>query len=142
MKAKHVLIADDEKHTYFALSLILRRSGFKVTAVDCGKEALKKITEIMENRESLDLLIIDIQMPGLTGFEIIEEIERRNFFIPVLVVSGYKYNDKLNGLVQKTCVGYLEKPFEPDELLYQIELVLEKFSRMPSPRLHDYSTNT
>jgi len=125
-KAKHVLVGDDEGHTRLTLSLVLRKGGFKVTAVGDGMEVLNKVLESRKGPDPIDLLLIDFQMPGLTGLELVTELERLKIPWPVLIMSGYSDKEMLAEAMRKGCVGYLEKPFEPEELLSRVKWALEK----------------
>lgn len=123
---KHIFLVEDELHLRLTLSLILRKTGFRVTAVEDGSKALKLLQEMKEKPERIDLLVTDIQMPGLTGIEIIEGIEKMNFKIPCLVITGYGNKDTVIELMRKGCSEYLDKPFEPEEFLKRVNIVLEK----------------
>ena len=125
-KAKHVLVGDDEEHTRLTLSLVLKKAGFKVTTAGDGTEVLDKVLELREGPDSIDLLLIDFQMPGLTGLELVTELGRLKIPWPVLIMSGYSDKEMVAEAMRRGCVGYLEKPFEPDALLKRIEWVLEK----------------
>ena len=75
MTGKQVLIADDEDNILLVLSIILKKAGFTIILAKNGKQALSKILELKSLGESIDLLITDIQMPVMTGFELIDEIK-------------------------------------------------------------------
>ena len=124
MNSKHLLVADDEKHIRLALSLILRRTGYRVTMVEDGQELLLKVLELKDGARP-DLLIIDIQMPGWTGLELIEKLAKRGLAIPILLISGYKYREMVAGFKTSEAITYLEKPFSPEELLLQVEYLLQ-----------------
>lgn len=126
---KHALVADDEKHTRVALSLILRKAGFRVTAVEDGLQALKTFVSARRQSTPFDLLIIDIQMPGLTGIELVEEIGKLGVTSPILLITGYRDIDRLAELSRRHCVEYAEKPFDPDELLQHVSRLLARFER-------------
>lgn len=123
---KHIFLVEDELHLRHTLSLILRKAGFRVSAVEDGGKALKQLQEIKEKSEQVDLLVTDIQMPGLTGIEIIEGIGKMNLQIPCLVITGYGNKDTVIELMRKGCSEYLDKPFEPEEFLKRVNIVLEK----------------
>ena len=127
-----MLVVDDEKNTRLALSLIFRKSGFTVTLASDGLEALKKTEDRMKTALPFDLLVIDIQMPALTGLEFIEELEKRDIHLPILLISGYRFKGIVERLTRKMCVDYLEKPFQPQELMSRVERIIEKFSLMQS----------
>jgi DNA-binding NtrC family response regulator len=125
--SKRVLVADDEKHTRVALSIILRKAGFRVTAVEDGLQALKTLLFAIRQSTPFDLLIIDIQMPGLTGIEFVDEISKLGVRFPILLITGYRDIDKLAELRCRYCVEYAEKPFNPDELLKHVSRLLARF---------------
>jgi DNA-binding NtrC family response regulator len=126
---KHVLVADDERHTRLVLSLILKRAGFNVTTAEDGSEALSKLIGTIRGSRPFDLLVIDIQMPGFTGIELVEEIGKLNVAFPILLITGYRDVERVAELTRTCCVEYAEKPFAPDELLQHVARVLERFER-------------
>jgi len=129
MREKHVLVADDERHTRVTLSLVFRRAGFRVTAAEDGQQALDRVAEALRRSQSFDLLVLDIQMPGLTGIELVEALGRLGATFPILLITGYRDQDRAEDLGRKFCVEYAEKPFEPDELMGHVERVLARFER-------------
>ena len=120
-KAK-ILIADDEVSIRDAIKAILLMDNYRVVIAKNGKEAV----EIFK-RESPDLVILDVSMPYLTGFQVLEKIkvyfgER---YIPVLFLTvSVKMDDKLKALYGGA-VDYLTKPTSPEELLARIKNFLE-----------------
>jgi CheY-like chemotaxis protein len=112
---KHVLVTDDEEHTLVALSLVLQKAGFKVTTVSNGEEALDKVLELTSGGDPIDLMVLDLEMPGMTGIEVIEKIERLNLDLPIIVISGYEARGLLAESVGLSGIWFLEKPFEPEE---------------------------
>ncbi|MDI6807790.1 MAG: response regulator [Candidatus Eisenbacteria bacterium] len=129
VRKKNILVADDEKHSRLGLSLVLRKAGYEVTIVSDGVEALARIVESAKHSKSFDLLVVDVQMPGLTGSELVEELLRINAVIPVLVMSGYRDKDTVAGLSRNGCLCYAEKPFSPSELLDHVARAFNEFKR-------------
>ena len=125
-KKRHILVADDEEHTLLALSLVLKKAGFKVTTFNDGAEALDRILELSAAAESIDLLIIDVEMPGMTGVEVIEKIERLNLALPVIVISGYEARGILTERSRFGGVWFLEKPFEPKEFVCKVNDIINQ----------------
>jgi DNA-binding response OmpR family regulator len=123
---KHIFLVEDELHLRLTLSLILRKAGFRVSAAEDGSKALKMLQKLKEKSEEVDLLVTDIQMPGLTGLDIIDGIGKMNMKIPCLVITGYGNKDTVIRLMRKGCSEYLDKPFDPDEFLKRVNIVLEK----------------
>jgi DNA-binding NtrC family response regulator len=130
---RHVLVADDEPHTRVALSLVLRKAGFRVTVVEDGLQALRSYVSAVRQSTPFELLIIDIQMPGLTGIELVEEIGKLGSACPILLITGYRDADRLAELRRRHCVECAEKPFAPDELLQHVSRLLARFERERRP---------
>jgi DNA-binding NtrC family response regulator len=124
----HVLLAEDESHTRLALALILKKAGYRVTLVEDGQQALDWLSEVSALSDPVDLLIIDIQMPKLTGIVLLHELDKRNISIPTLIISGYRYREIMESSHTKAELAYLEKPFEPHEFLWNVERLLEASS--------------
>jgi CheY-like chemotaxis protein len=123
---KHALVADDEKHTRVALALILRRAGYEVTTVDDGHEALRTITGASRRSTPFDLLVIAVQMPGLTGIEVAEAIGEAGATAPTLLITGYRCPDRVAELRRSQCLECAEKPFSPEEFLQHVSRLLAR----------------
>lgn len=128
-KAKHVLVGDHEEHTRLTLSLVLRKAGFKVTAAGHGNDVLNLILEMADGPDPLDLLLVDLGMPGLTGLELVGELKRREIPLPVFLMCGYLDKESVADAMRSGCEGYLEKPFGPEELLGRINSIFEATKR-------------
>ena len=120
MTSKHILVAGDEENMRRTLLLILRQAGYSVSKAKDGYEALKIITDSKNGTGSVDLLVTDIQMSGLTAMELIVELDRLNIPLPVLVTTGHGDIDTAVGLKRKDCVEFIEKPFSAEDLLEQV----------------------
>jgi len=126
MKKKHILLAEDEAQTRFTLSLLLKNEGYRVTAVADGWDALQFIEEVSGSEEdSLDLLVLDVQMPRMTGLELLDKLHQRKLHLPALVITGYGNKEMVVELMRRGCADYLDKPFEPDDLLGRVFKVLQ-----------------
>ena len=122
--SKHILLAEDEPHTRFAISLILRRSGYKVSTSKDGLTALNLILKHQNSSESIDLLLTDVEMAGLNGLSLIEELEKARIFLPILVITGYGYEEKILELGKKEYIHRIDKPFAPQVLVDRINHIL------------------
>lgn len=118
---KRILIVDDAADTRLMISLRLRREGFEVSSASNGTEALNTIA-----REGLpNLAVLDIMMPGMSGFGIAEEI-RKLGNIPIIFLSALTDTEtKVEGITQ-FAEDYITKPFEFSELLARIDRVLKR----------------
>jgi signal transduction histidine kinase len=126
MKTKKILIIDDEFNTRYAIDFALSKAGYKTTNAGNGSEALNLLKESLMTRNLFDLVITDIQMPKMTGMELINEMEKANIRVPILVITGFGDKQTLIELLRHECDDYLDKPFSPDDLLAGVTRVLAK----------------
>lgn len=117
MKQFRVLVVDDEERILNFLSYKLKASGFSVLTANNGKAGLEQA-----QAQEPDLVVLDVVMPGLDGFETLKQL--RSFSsVPVIILSAKESSiDKIKGL-NLGADDYLPKPFDPDELVARIEAV-------------------
>ncbi len=117
MKQFRILVVDDEPRILNFLKIKLETSGYKVIVATNGQEALEALSP-----EQPDMVVLDVMMPGLDGFETLQQI-RAASAVPVIILSAREgSDDKVKGL-QLGADDYLAKPFSPDELVARIESV-------------------
>ena len=126
MKSKHIFVVEDEGHIRLALYFLLKKEGYKVTTIKSGQEALNKIISLRDNFERVDLLLLDMIMPGISGLEVMDELKKLNIKIPTFIMSGLYHEDMADKIKDKGCVGYFEKPIEPKRLIQDIDLLFQK----------------
>ncbi|MEE4358956.1 MAG: SpoIIE family protein phosphatase [Desulfococcaceae bacterium] len=122
---KHIFIAEDEHFNRMSLKMILQMAGYEVSVAEDGQAALEMIEEMMQQGKQPDLLVTDIQMPLLTGMELIDALSARDIRIPVLVMTGFGDKEMLIELMRRGCSEYIDKPFEPDDITARVKSVLE-----------------
>ncbi|MCM3760890.1 response regulator transcription factor [Alkalihalobacillus oceani] len=125
MNADHtILLVDDEWNMRNLLTIYLQDAGFQtIEAVD-GQEAL---TKLADEKEKIDLVILDIMLPVQDGFDICRKI-RTHSAVPILMLSARKeLHDRVEGL-NVGADDYLTKPFESEELLARIRALLRRTS--------------
>ncbi len=110
-----ILIVDDEPNYLIVLSELLRDEGFEVFTAAGGNEALKIVKEV-----DLDMVISDMQMPGMDGMALLTEIKKLDDDLPVLIITAYAEVDKAVKAMQAGAFSYLAKPFSNDELIVSI----------------------
>jgi|WetSurMetagenome_2_1015567.scaffolds.fasta_scaffold573151_1 two-component system, OmpR family, response regulator len=121
----HILVVDDEPHFRFGTGLALRRAGYAITEAADGKEALL----LLENsRETcpFDLMLVDVQMPGMSGVELVEEVRKQDGDIPIFVISAFLDKSLTDELSRQGCKDILHKPFEPGDLIERVFRVLSE----------------
>ena len=124
MNAKeHILIIEDHKAIRILLSNYLGKT-FKVNAVASGYEALAWMNE----GNLPNVIILDINMPNLSGVEFLTNLRNSGFFhsIPVIIVSGEENGEIIEQCLDLGISGYLKKPFDPNELNSKILAIFEK----------------
>jgi len=117
---KNILVVDDDKSVRTTFSSVLRKEGYRVTAVQNGYEAIKAIAE-----ESFDLALVDLRMPGLDGIEVLKKIKTRRPQTRVIIFTGYGSVTTAVEAMRKGATDYLNKPFSPHELKAGVEKALE-----------------
>jgi len=117
-----VLAVDDNPKTLKLLAILLPSGQFQLDYAFNGLEALKLASE-----ESYDLVLLDIGMPGIDGFETCQKIRenQKNEEVPVIFLTGRSDIESLKKAFQCGGVDYLTKPFNPDELLVRVRTHLE-----------------
>jgi CheY-like chemotaxis protein len=103
---KSILIVEDEKLVAETLSDILELLGYNVTITSNGEEGLKKF-----KKEKFDLIITDIHMPKLDGFQLVKKIRASDKEIPILALSGFIDSEHIQKILDMGADGYIEKPF-------------------------------
>ncbi|MCL2848330.1 MAG: response regulator transcription factor [Firmicutes bacterium] len=127
--AHKILIVDDDVNICQLLNLYLIKDGFSTAICHNGREALK----ILE-KEKFDVILLDIMMPEMDGFETLTEI-RKTSRIPVIFVSAKGESmDKISGL-DIGADDYVTKPFEPQELISRIKACLRRSAEPIARRL-------
>lgn len=122
---KHVLVVDDESYFRFAAGTALKENGYKITEAENGKDALKMILKSRNGKDTFDLVMTDILMPGMSGMELIKEMKNNDIAIPILVTTGLVEKGLFKGQLRKSCLDYIEKPFETGEMLKRVETILQ-----------------
>lgn len=120
---KKILLAEDEAAARLSLAFALKRGGFEVEAVKNGKEAFSKLNG---GTNGFSLVLTDIQMPEMTGLELIEKMNDLEYNIPIIVMTAYGDKDIVVDLMRLGCSEYIDKPFEPKEIITLITRVLDK----------------
>ncbi len=127
-----ILVADDDINNVKLASFLLEEAGYRVIKAHDGQ----KVLALIENQQP-DLVLLDVSMPGMNGFEVCQQI-RRASDVPIIFLTAHsQLSDRIKGL-QIGGDDYLIKPFEPSELLARIEAVLRRSnseSLAPSSRI-------
>lgn len=123
MRRIRVLVVDDEPQTVKYVSANLKARGYEVLTAHDGREALKVFRE-----NPVDLVILDIMMPGPDGFEVCEAI-RRESDVPIIMLSARGQEKDIVRALNLGADDYLTKPFGVEEMLARVQAVLRRASR-------------
>jgi len=118
---KRILLIDDDPSFLAYSTFILTQSGYQVFEARDGCEALRRIEEYQSNGISLDLLVTDIRMPGMSGVSLLRQLSVLNIRLPVLIISGFLDPAGYRALKAMSYLDILVKPFKPRELIEYIE---------------------
>jgi len=127
-----VFVVDDEPRMCRSLTAILRNSGYQAAYSTSGESSLENI-----GRRNIDLILSDIHMPGLDGFELLERILTKMPGTPVIMMTGDATVDSAVKALRKGAYDYLKKPFEPEELLKTVENALQQKMLLQRTRILD-----
>ncbi len=118
-----ILVVDDEPNYLIILSELLRDEGFEVFTAPNGEEGLAIVQEV-----DLDLVITDMQMPGMNGLQLLDKIKEQNTHLPVIMITAFAEVEKAVAAMQAGAYNYLSKPFSNDELLINVNKAVHHYS--------------
>jgi len=118
-----ILIIDDEEEILKVTAEMLKSLGYKVIIANDGKEAIEIY---QKNKKDIQLVILDIIMPGMNGKEVYETLRTIDPKIKVIISSGYSFNNQINEILKQKCAAFIQKPFSLKELSQIIRKVLDK----------------
>lgn len=121
----HILLVEDDAHIANGLLFNLEMEGYQLTHAKDGQRARRLL---FEEALSFDLIILDIMLPGISGFDICHALRKKNIFTPVLMLTAKNFEqDKIKGL-RLGADDYMTKPFSLEELLTRIQVMLRRQS--------------
>jgi len=123
--APHLLLVDDDRRIRDLLSRFLSGEGYRVTTAMSAKDARAKL-----NGLNFDLLILDVMMPGETGFDLVRFIRSSSSVPIVMLTARHEAESRIEGL-QIGADDYVAKPFEPRELVLRIGNILKRSAPPP-----------
>jgi DNA-binding response OmpR family regulator len=116
---KKVLVADDEKVVTDLIKLFFENAGFTVTTAFSGKEALSAL-----DKDSPEVVIIDLGLPDINGFEVIKKIRKEIPHTIVIVITGFCDDASENKIRELGVEKYIKKPFGIQELLEDVKTMV------------------
>jgi two-component system alkaline phosphatase synthesis response regulator PhoP len=125
---KRILVVEDEPGIAFGLQLDLRTEGYDVAVESDGESALQRA-----RKETFDLVLLDVMLPGKDGFEVCRELRRSGSKMPIILLTAKAQEaEKVLGL-ELGADDYVTKPFSPRELRARVKAVLRRTAEDESP---------
>jgi signal transduction histidine kinase/ActR/RegA family two-component response regulator len=132
-----ILLVDDEEMILNVTVEMLKRLGYKILTAQSGQEALEIFKR---HKEAIDLIILDMIMPGMSGSETYNLLKDILPNIKVLLSSGYSISGEATEILNRGCQGFVQKPFTILKLSYKIRDILDKDNFHSQPKLLGFPT--
>lgn len=118
---KRILVIEDNETNIYLVGFILRKNGYEVIEARSGEEGVE-----LALKERPDLIIMDIQLPGIDGLEATKRIKESeaNREIPIIALTSYAMTGDREKSLNAGCTGHLEKPINPETFIAEIEKYL------------------
>lgn len=123
-KNKHILVIDDEPDISWVFQQFLEDEGYKVSTANSGEEAIDIV-----KKGNIDLIIMDVMLPGIDGLETYRQIKKMGLNLPVIMITGYGSMTKAMEAVELGAVDYITKPFKDEYVTNLIKVALSKKSK-------------
>ena len=120
-----ILLIDDEEMIIKVGEELLQELGYSVIAARSGEEAVKLYNK---NRDKIDLVVMDMIMPGMGGGETFDRLKAVNPDVKVLLSSGYSINGQASKILERGCDGFIQKPFDLNTLSHKINNIVSSAS--------------
>src|SRR5689334_5175598 len=126
---KHILVVEDEHHLAIGIKYNLESEGYQVTVAGDGPTALEAVAE---HGDDLQLIILDLMLPGMSGYTVCQTLREEGNLVPVLMLSARTLTeDRIRGY-DVGADQYLQKPFDLDELLSMVRNLLARRQALPA----------
>ena len=128
---KHILVVEDEEHLATGIKYNLDAEGYRVTTVGDGPSALQIL---QQSAEGIDLVVLDLMLPGMSGYTVCEALRSSDNDIPVLILSARTLAEDRTRGFEVGADQYLTKPFDLDEFLSRVKNLLAMYARRAERR--------
>jgi PAS domain S-box-containing protein len=116
-----ILLVDDEQAVLEITAQMIERLGYTVTQARSGREAIERFRE---NPDGFSLVILDMIMPGMGGGEVFDQLKRIQPRVKVLLASGYSMQGQATEIMNRGCIGFIQKPFTLQDLSLRLQSIL------------------
>lgn len=122
-----LLIVDDERDLLAELAALLRRSGYWVETASSGRQAVQAVEQFRPH-----LIVLDVLMPGMDGREVVRRLRQASDWTPVILLTQVGNSAERALSLQEGADDYLNKPFDPMELIARIQAIMRRVQNTPS----------
>ena len=126
---EHILVVEDEEHLAMGIKYNLVAEGYRVTVCGDGRAAIKLLTE---STADIDLVVLDLMLPGMSGYAVCESLRAIDQDMPVLILSARTLSEDRTRGFDVGANQYMSKPFDLDEFISRVRNLLA-FSKRQSP---------
>lgn len=123
---KHILVVEDEIHLATGIKYNLEAEGYRVTAIGDGPSALRFLEE---HGDAVDLVVLDLMLPGMSGYAVCETLRAADRIMPVLILSARTLAEDRTRGFDVGADQYMTKPFDLDEFLSRVKGLLALYAR-------------
>jgi len=123
MAKDRILVVDDEANMRSSLRDILAAEGYDIVLAAEGQEALEAFDD------SIRLVITDIKMPGMNGFELLNELHRRDPDLPIVMITAYGTMELAIQAMRSGAYDYITKPFDPEQILHDVRHIVDHYRK-------------
>ncbi len=134
-----ILVVDDQLPNIKLLEAHLVPRGYEIVQAASGEEALKKLSN-----DNIDLVLLDVVMPGMSGFEVLSQLraEKKTGRIPVIMITAHEKNEDRVKALESDCDDFVSRPFDKHELLARVKSLLRiKFLNDEVDEAHEFAEN-
>jgi DNA-binding response OmpR family regulator len=124
----HILIVDDEPNVRLVFRTALESSGYSITTAAEGEQALKWLAD-----ETVDLVLLDLHMPGLSGMDVLEAMRKADLDVPVVIITAHGNVPNAVQAMKLGAIDFLAKPISPEILRNVVAEVLERHAQTSGP---------
>ncbi len=121
-KEEIILIAEDDNINFLLIEKIVKSFNFKIIRAKDGAE----VVELCKTNAEIDLVLMDIKMPNLNGYEAFTEIRKFNVNIPIIAQTSYTFEDEINKIKELGFTDFISKPIEKEKLYELIKLYMKR----------------
>ncbi|MGI9270131.1 MAG: response regulator transcription factor [Woeseiaceae bacterium] len=126
------LVVEDDEHIAYMLRFMLERAGYDVILASDGRDA----QAVIENIPPVDVVLLDLMLPYVSGYQLLAEIRDNHdwLYVPVVVLSAKVLEDDIVKALDLGANDYVTKPFRPEELLARLRRVIADHTQLASSR--------